>query len=42
LLKTTNSSVSDIAEMVGFSNASNFSNAFKNYTGISPSELRNN
>ena len=42
LLKTTNSSVSDIAEMVGFSNASNFSNAFKNYTGILPSELRNN
>ncbi|MFZ4770961.1 MAG: hypothetical protein ACOYLO_12340 [Ferruginibacter sp.] len=27
--------------MVGFSNASNFRIAFKNDTGISPSELRN-
>lgn len=42
LLKNTNYSIATIAEMIGFSNPSNFSNAFKNYTGVLPSEIRNN
>ncbi len=42
LLKTTDTSLSDIAEQVGFSNPSNFTNAFKNFTGILPSDIRNN
>lgn len=42
LLKNTNHSIATIAEMIGFSNPSNFSNAFKNYTGVLPSEIRNN
>jgi AraC-like DNA-binding protein len=42
LLKSTHNSIAEIAELVGFSNQSNFTNAFKNYTGVSPNELRNN
>lgn len=42
LLKNTHYSLATIAEMIGFSNPSNFSNAFKNYTGVLPSEMRNN
>ena len=41
LLKSTDNSIGEIAEIVGFSNTSNFSNAFKTYTGILPSQLRN-
>ena len=34
-------SVTDVAEMGGFSSGANFSKAFKLYFGLSPSELRN-
>lgn len=39
LLSQNNKSVSQIAEEVGYSNTSNFSNAFKRYTGMFPTEL---
>ncbi|MGD8926231.1 MAG: GyrI-like domain-containing protein [Thioalkalispiraceae bacterium] len=34
-------SITDIAELGGFSSSANFAKAFKQYFGISPSELRN-
>lgn len=40
LLTTTSFSVARIADEIGFSSMSNFSSAFKKYTGIFPSELR--
>ena len=40
LLTTTPISIAEIAEQVGFSNSSNFTNAFKNFTGILPSDMR--
>ena len=42
LLAQTDSSIGEIAELVGFSNTSNFTNSFKAFTGISPSNSRNN
>lgn len=42
LLSLNTQSVSQIAEEVGYSNTSNFSNAFKKYTGLYPSELSKN
>ncbi|MCW3462545.1 helix-turn-helix transcriptional regulator [Chitinophaga nivalis] len=36
----TKEKISDIAEQVGYSNASNFTNAFKNHFGYAPKELR--
>lgn len=42
LLSLNNQSVSQIAEEVGYSNTSNFSNAFKRYTGLYPTELSKN
>lgn len=42
LLSLNTQSVSQIAEEVGYSNTSNFSNAFKRYTGLYPSELSKN
>lgn len=42
LLSLNTQSVSQIAEEVGYSNTSNFSNAFKKYTGLYPSELGRN
>lgn len=39
-LSDTNHSISQIAYNVGFSDAHNFSNAFKKITGLSPSEYR--
>lgn len=42
LLMLNTQSVSQIAEKVGYSNTSNFSNAFKKYTGLFPSELSKN
>jgi AraC-like DNA-binding protein len=41
-LVDTNRSVADIAEAVGFSDATVFSRAFKNWTGQSPQEYRRN
>lgn len=40
LLTTTQEPIANIAELLGFSNQSNFTNAFKNFTGILPSDLR--
>lgn len=40
LLTTTGFSVSQVADEIGFSSASNFSNAFKKYAGVFPSELQ--
>jgi len=40
LLTTTQEPISNIAELLGFSNPSNFTNAFKNFTGVLPSDLR--
>ena len=40
LLRTTDSSVSDIAQQVGFSGASYFSESFRKLTGMSPREYR--
>ena len=42
LLSLNNQSVSQIAEEVGYSNTSNFSNAFKRHTGLYPTELSKN
>ncbi len=39
LLSQNNKTISQIAEEVGYSNTSNFSNAFKRYTGMFPTEL---
>lgn len=39
LLKQNKYSVSQVAEQIGFSSTSNFSTAFKKYTGVFPSEL---
>jgi len=41
LLKMTDLKSFEIAERVGFSDANYFSNSFKKYIGISPSEFRN-
>ena len=40
LLTTTNFTVSQIADQIGFSSQSNFSAAFKKYAGVFPSELQ--
>ena len=40
LLTTTQEPIANIAERLGFSNPSNFTNAFKNFTGTLPSDLR--
>jgi AraC-like DNA-binding protein len=40
LLTTTNHTVSQIADQIGFSSISNFSSAFKKHTGVFPSELQ--
>lgn len=42
LLKTSNYSISCIAEMIGYSSSEHFSHAFKRYFGISASEYRKN
>ncbi len=39
LLEGTNLSISEIAEMVGYTNTSNFHRTFKNYFGVSPRQL---
>jgi two-component system response regulator YesN len=41
LLRMTELKSFEIAERVGFSDANYFSNSFKKYTGLSPSEFRN-
>lgn len=41
LLKDINLKTYDISEMVGYTNAKNFSRAFKGYYGMSPREYRN-
>lgn len=41
-LKITSLSIKDIGESIGYSNQLNFSRAFKNQFGISPSEYRKN
>lgn len=41
LLRMTELKSFEIAEKVGFSDANYFSNSFKKYTGVSPSEFRN-
>lgn len=40
LLKTTNYSINQISEMVGFSSANYFSQSFKRYTGMTPMSFR--
>ncbi|MBS1729445.1 MAG: helix-turn-helix transcriptional regulator [Bacteroidetes bacterium] len=40
LLSTTDQSIAEIADQIGFSNTSNFSTTFKKITGVFPSELR--
>ncbi|MEO8148925.1 MAG: AraC family transcriptional regulator [Bacteroidia bacterium] len=42
LLKTTDLTLSQVAEQIGFSGTGNFSSAFKKFTGIFPSELQQN
>lgn len=42
LLTTTDYTVSQVAEHIGFSSQSNFSSAFKKFTGVFPSELQQN
>lgn len=42
LMSKPNRSVTDIAEIGGFSSSANFSKAFKLYFGFSPTDLRNN
>ncbi|MBK8737829.1 MAG: helix-turn-helix transcriptional regulator [Saprospiraceae bacterium] len=42
LLRQTKHSISEISDLVGFSNPSNFTNSFKAITGILPSQVRNN
>ena len=42
LLSTTAYSISEVADQIGFSSQSNFSSAFKKFTGITPSELQQN
>ncbi len=42
LLTTTDFTVSQVADHIGFSSLSNFSSAFKKHTGIFPSELQRN
>ena len=42
LLKNTDNSVGEIAELCGFSNVYYFSNIFKNHIGISPNMFRKN
>lgn len=42
LLTTTQFSVSQVAEEIGFSGTGNFSTAFKKHTGVFPSELQQN
>ena len=40
LLKETHQSIENIAEQLGYSDASNFAKAFKSWSGMSPSEFR--
>ena len=40
LIETTGLSIADISEMTGFSAQSYFSTAFKNYTGMTPSQYK--
>lgn len=42
LLKNNNLLISEIAEQLNFSNINSFSNYFKRYTSLSPTEYRNN
>ena len=42
LMRSTNRSINEIADMVGYKNQHYFSTAFKNSMGISPSEHRKN
>jgi len=42
LLTTTDFTVSEVADKIGYSSASNFSSAFKKFTGVFPSELTQN
>lgn len=42
LLTTTSFTVSEVAEKIGFSSSSNFSSAFRRFTGISPKKLSQN
>lgn len=42
LLTTTDFSVSQVADQIGFSSVSNFSSAFKKFAGVFPSELQQN
>lgn len=41
LLKTSEMSIAEIAELVGFNEAPNFTRLFKSYVGISPTQFRN-
>ena len=42
LLSTTEFTISQVADQIGFSSAGNFSTAFKKFTGVFPSELQQN
>lgn len=42
LLSTSNFTISQVADEIGYSSAGNFSNAFKKYAGVFPSELQQN
>lgn len=41
MLSDSNTSITEIASVLGFSDSHNFSRAYKNFTGLTPSEYRN-
>ena len=42
LVENTSLAIAEISEMTGFASQSYFSTAFKNYTGMTPSQFKQN